>query len=269
MPDPWLPCAERDERFTANAMSGNTPSLRVVVHTTENDPDHTDPRSVCDYMLSHNGASSGYHLLVPMTTGYRPVQLRGIDRKSGALRNDGAQTNGVSPNAQGRILCQISLVTYARLNPLATDPGPWWPDVLDWLDDWDVPRTWFGPAAKPGALNPMSMSLWEGPTSGWCAHSTVPQGHNASGHTDPGAVDPTILWEDQMPSSEEVAAAVWARSVTHPNGIDYPASGYLVESNIQSEVNRKLDEILARLDALDVGPSGSHVHQVGPPVPQS
>lgn len=199
MPDPWLPGADRDHRWTQNPMSGNTASRRVVLHTTESPPGTTDPRSVADYMLDSAGNASGYHVLMPLTDRYAPLQLRPADKAAGSLRNSGATP--VSPNKQGSLLITVSAVGYARDAPFAHDPGPWWPRVLAWLRTWGVPDWWLG-AVPSSQLQPMPLSLWESGTGGWCAHSTVPAVHNASSHWDPGAAHTAVVMPPARPSGD-------------------------------------------------------------------
>jgi len=187
----WMPSATRDSRaWSRNPMSRTTSALRMIVHSTENSVG-TDPMAVVNYMASNAGLSTGYHVVLPLEGGHRPVQLREFSYAAGSLYNNGSCR--VSPNKEGTVLLQVAVVAYAKDNPCCGDLGPWWPELLDCVRSWGVPDAWMGPMPPGGGQKaPMSQSQWYSPESGWLAHATA---YNpGSSHWDPGKVDPARMF---------------------------------------------------------------------------
>ena len=204
MADAWWSLAVRDGRaWSSGTFSKNTSSRRCVLHDTENDVG-ASPRGVADYMWSNVGASTGYHIILPLEAGHRPLQLRPLTGSAGGLRNNGSLR--VSPNKQGTVIVQVALVCWAK-DSKATVPGalgPWWGDLLTYLDSWDVPRVVFGGLpAGGGVANKMSLDTWYSPQSGWSFHATTPNPDSV--HWDPGRVDPAVLFAGQGGTGD------WAR----------------------------------------------------------
>lgn len=188
----WMPSADRDSRaWTRNPMSRSTGAVRCIVHTTENDPG-TSPASIVTYMANHPPKlQGGYHVVMDTTGKHKPVQLRPFNVAAGSLRNNG--TLARSPNKEGTVLIQVSLVARAAQNPCLRDLGPWWPEFLACVRSFGVPDTWVGPLpAGGGVANKMPLSTWYSGTSGWASHATSP--NPTSPHWDPGQVDPAHVY---------------------------------------------------------------------------
>ena len=187
----WMPGADRDPRtWACYKMARNTSSRRVVLHWTGS-PKTASPKSQADYMHKGNG-NTGYHLLVPMTDRYRPLQLRPASCGAGSLLNTGDLKT--SPNKQGTVLIQVAIVCTTGDDPFTRGPGPWWPAVLDWLDGWGVPRQFVSGDWNANAV--MSTSAWYSANSGYTAHKQVPETPGKVRKPDPGPVTPAVLWGD-------------------------------------------------------------------------
>jgi hypothetical protein len=191
----WFPNADRSSHsWQQNSMTKNTGALRVVLHSTENSVG-TDPRNVDDYMWNSAGSSTGYHLLVPLESGHRPLQLRPANVAAGSLKNNG--TLARSPNKEGTRLIAISLVCYAKDNHGLTGLGPWWGEILAWVQGFGIPNAIIDNRMPPGGggLNKIPTSVWYSSQSGWCFHATAP--NPDSTHWDPGKVDTGVLFSGQ------------------------------------------------------------------------
>ena len=190
MPEAWMPGADRDPRdWACYTMARNTPSCRAVLHWTAS-PKSASPKSQADYMHQGSG-STGYHLLVPAeNNGYRPLQLRPAGCGAGSLNNTGDLTT--SPNKQGTVLIQVSMVCTTGDDPFVRGAGPWWPQVLDWLDSWGVPRQFVAGDWNADAV--MSTSQWYSAADGYTAHKQVPEVPGVVRKQDPGPVDPAVLF---------------------------------------------------------------------------
>lgn len=191
-----MPGADRDPRHWAcYTMSGNTSSRRVVLHWTAS-PRTASPKSQADYMHQGTG-STGYHLIVPVDdNGYRPLQLRPAGCGAGSLKNTGDLHT--SPNKQGSVLVQVAMVCTTGDDPFTKGPGPWWPQVLDWLDGWGIPRQYV--AGDWNANRVMSTSDWYSAKSGYTAHKQVPEIPNTPRKPDPGPVNSAVMWDGAVPS---------------------------------------------------------------------
>lgn len=184
----WMPEADRDYRnWACYGMSKNTTSRRVVTHWSGS-PKTFSPKSQADYMWKGNG-NTGYHLLVPMSYNYRPLQLRPASCGAGSLLNNGSLST--SPNKQGTISIQICVICTIGDDPFVKGPGPWWPAVLDWCKGWDIPEKYVDVNWSANKL--MTRSVWYSNSSGWTAHKQVPE-TNVVRKPDPGPVVDKILW---------------------------------------------------------------------------
>lgn len=198
MADEWASFAERDPHaWKQNPMAKNTGALRVVLHDTENDVG-TNPKSIANWM-ANNGPklSGGYHLLVPLTSAHKPLQLRPANVAAGSLMNNGSLAR--SPNKEGTRLIAVSLVCRAKDNHGTRDLGPWWPQVIAWLRSFGVPDMIIDNRLPPGGggLNKIPTPVWYSAQSGWCFHATAPNPNSA--HWDPGQVSPAVLFGTTAP----------------------------------------------------------------------
>lgn len=172
-----------------------------------------------------------------------------LDESACALRN---LAGGVETNRTGVI--QIELVGTS----VPGDPGYPWHAADDWAleglalfsrwlsDTWDIPLTDQGRRWVPivrrgayvfqvGAPSRLSPSAW------LAAYGHLGHQHAAENdHIDPGALDvPRMLTmargEDDMPTPEEVAAAVWAHKIGNPyTGGESPAGALVGQADYYS-----------------------------------
>lgn len=187
----WMPEAERDGHgWTCNSMHRNTWARRVVLHWTASSM-HSSPQSQANYMWDGGaGKSSGYHLLVPLISDYKPLQLRPASCAAGSLYNSGRLAR--SPNREGTVLIQISMVCTTGDDPFTRGPGPWWPAVLAWLDGWQIPRQYVDRAWNDERV--MGTDVWYSMIDGWTAHKQVPEIPGTVRKPDPGPVTDSVLW---------------------------------------------------------------------------
>lgn len=187
----WMPEAERAVGWRRYRMSGNTDSLRVVVHTTESRPG-SDPRGVASWLERTAGKTTGYTILLPTVADLRPLQLRPADVGAGSLLN--VRYHPTSPNRQGTRLVQVAVCTQAALGQLAGHnggPGPWWEAFVAWITELGVPQRYVWQNWTRVGLMPNE--VWRGPASGWASHSQTPETGRVR-KSDPGPVNDEMLW---------------------------------------------------------------------------
>jgi hypothetical protein len=187
----WASWADRDGRaWTTNPMSGSTGARRVGLHWTAS-PATASPKSQADYMAANAGLNTGYHLLVPIIdNGYRPLQLRPFSKAAGSFYNSGQLAR--SPNKEGTVGIQIAMICTTGDDPFTRGPGPWWPQVLDLLDAWGIPRQYVWHAWNASEVMPTS--VWYSANSGYTAHKQVPEVPGVVRKPDPGPVTDSVLW---------------------------------------------------------------------------
>lgn len=247
----WLPEADRDGRsWTCNSMYKNTSAKRAVMHWTASSR-NASPKSQADYMWNSSGGSTGYHLIVPIDdNGYRPLQLRAASCAAGSLYNSGQLAR--SPNREGSVNIQVSMVCTTGDDPFVKGPGPWWGAVLAWLDGWGIPRQFVAGDWNANAV--MSTSSWYSSTGGYTAHKQVPEVPGTVRKPDPGPVAAEVLWAGTTPPPQPQP---------EPPPSDVPVTLTVVEGGTVSlrqirkgSEGRDVREVQAMLSewAIDPGP---------------
>ena len=180
MPDPWYSGATRYPVGSAGSLTGGP--KKCTLHVTVNDPNKTSAMDVAKWMAD-NKPGSGYTLIYHPLTG-ECVQMLPANGSAKALSNP---SGGVETNKRGSVHIQISVVANVK-PPFTQYLLPGWEKLLNWVDSWGIPRTWYG---KPptGVIDHVSTSTWNN-SSGWAGHCCAPENN----HSDPGPIDLNILF---------------------------------------------------------------------------
>lgn len=258
-----IPGAVLDLYFGDGQYSGSDMEVNCgVIHTTEGP-------SLYSY---GSGASAPTVTAVPDFANRRLVwhQHFDVDESARALVNaaGGVQTN-LANAFQVELVGTCDPSTHGRWTRDGVqhiywpEPPDWAVRDLAWLMRWlrdyhGIPLT-SGLTFKAypdsyGASNGarMSFAQWTSFT-GWCGHQHVPENL----HGDPGALPITRLLaaaagittpeEDDMPSAEEIAAAVWAHPLVNPAR---PAGWTQPAQDFQVDQDRKHDLVMAAIADL-------------------
>jgi len=191
---------------------------RAVWHTTE-----TALGTLDAVVRGYERTGSWPHATWDPSTG-RVKQHYTAEIGARALRNT---SGGIETNSFGAL--QVEVVGYAR-SPFTGGPMRGVQPILNWLRANGVPGHW--PAGQPLAygaderrpgVTPAAYGLGNGTRkpSAWMqpghfGHSQVPENE----HGDPGRIDTTFTEDDDMPTVEEIADAVWGYDLrTHDDRI--------------------------------------------------
>jgi hypothetical protein len=209
----WITGAVRSPA-TRPGVSFTVRHRRAVWHTTE-----TAAGTLDAVVKGYERTGSWPHATWDPSTG-RVKQHYSAEIGARALRNP---PGGIETNSLGAL--QVEVIGFAR-SPFTGGPMRGVTPILDWLRANGVPDHW--PAGQPLAYGPderrpgvvpaayglgngtRKLSVWTQP--GHFGHSQVPE----NDHGDPGRVDITFTEED-MPSAEEIAKAVWGANL--PNRV--------------------------------------------------
>lgn len=222
MPDLWMPGAERRPVGNTGAMNGGPP--RATWHATSNDNDWTYAAESAYF--GSGGAGVAPHLVWDPFTGqicqYFPANSRAL-----ALKN----ATGEQTNRTGSVNIQIEVVftnneTVAgrRYANIADTPCKNLGQIMAWLRSFGIPDVWPGGAPKAWARQTVSLDTWR-TRGGHYGHCHVP----GNDHIDPGPMpalfgaiptSPISSEDDDMPTPQEIATAVWNSYEKDPQGGD-------------------------------------------------
>lgn len=144
----------------------------AVWHTSESDPGSIE--IVADWVQDQG---SQYHII---WDGYeknprkRFIQIFSPHEGARALEN--ADNDQYGTNRHGKVRIQICVIGRAKKKPLVKSPMYGRRDLMEWLDDWNIPR-------KFNLDNGRSKHEWE--KSGHTTHRSCP----GNDHVDPGKIN--------------------------------------------------------------------------------
>ncbi|MFE4857394.1 hypothetical protein [Streptomyces sp. NPDC056670] len=191
--------------------------------------------------FSGGGAGAAPHLLWDPFTG-RFTQFFPANSRSKSVVD---AAGGTRTNRAGAVVIQIEALffpycrTGGKVYPRLVDtPCKGWADLNAWVRSWGVPDTW--PMGKPVDFSSnRSESVWES-GAGWYAHAQVPE----NDHQDPGSW-PAFIEEDDMPTPQEIAEAVWAHKEAAGPGTEPTRTGAIL--GWMDPVHEKQNRALALL----------------------
>lgn len=216
----WMPGAARLD-IGDHAPTDQQYPPRAIAHITwDRNATAAKPADLVSYETLVNyfgrnpdGMAVAPHLLWDPFTG-RITQFVPADSRSKSVA-DGA--GGTRTNRAGRYVVQIEALffPYCRVNGktyprLIDTPCLGWAALNAWTRSLGIPDSW--PMGRPASFDAnRSESVWES-RGGWYGHSQVPE----NDHQDPGSWPAFTTQEDDMPTAQEIAAAVWARPMVSP-----------------------------------------------------
>ena len=258
----WMPEAERDGRaWTCNQMHRNTTARRTVLHWTASSRS-ASPKSQANYMWSNNGGTTGYHLLLPIDdNGHRPLQLRPASCAAGSLYNSGQLAR--SPNREGSTLIQISFICTTGDDPCVKGPGPWWPAVLDWLDEWGIPRQYID--RNWSETRVMGTDIWYSDRGGYAGHKNTPEVPGVVRKPDPGPVTDTVLWPAPTPQPPAIHPEEGTMLIADGTGAVYILSGGKLVGVQNGDTLPSLIAALGPIATVDPGTWAGILQAYGPP----
>ncbi|MEY9210693.1 hypothetical protein NI17_014115 [Thermobifida halotolerans] len=187
MANAWMPGARRvTGTVPAGRSRGGAP--RAVWCVSESDPDRWSARAAAR-QLDRTGRTA--HLVWNPVTGDIAQLLPATAAAAGQLTPAGS----VDRALEGRVCILVQVVGRSPA-PFTDSPLNGLTAILDWLDSWEIPRSW--PAGPPGPLPPHRDDadrerLWA--QGGHFGHSQVP-GSAADG---PGAIDVERMRDGRLP----------------------------------------------------------------------
>jgi hypothetical protein len=225
MADLWMPGATRADVGDHAPCDTQYPPKAIAHITWDRNATAANPADLVPYAnlkvyFTGAGRPVAPHILWDPFEG-RFAQFYPANSRSKSLAD---ASGGTRTNRAGKVVIQVEALFFpycrygGKVYPRLVDtPRKGWEQLHAWVNSWGVPDAW--PMGRPvDFVSRRSDSVWE-TRGGWYGHSQVPE----NSHQDPGSWPDFPVKEDDMPSAEEIAKAVWSyelASPTAPQGTD-------------------------------------------------
>jgi hypothetical protein len=258
MGEVWIPEAEDLKAAgSSGTMSGVGPP-RAICHVT------VSPSGGSWFDAMHKvliGKKAEPHLLYDPRTD-RLGQYFPLNRSARALMNGGKE---ISHNKVGPVCIQVEFVAQPDGFTRYWQPGPNFRAMMRAIGSWGVQSEFVARLPKSGSDNVRQSWSTYKTTGGWWGHCHVPSPET---HWDPGPIDtaaffaeagvkpapaPVAPQEDDMPTPEEIAAAVWSHQLAKPGNVNTENAGsQLGKAHIYAyRNNAQAAALAAQVEALN------------------
>lgn len=234
----WLDGAKRIAAWKDGGSMLGGP-VRVVWHSTENDPTKTSAATIAHYL---NRVGYQCHLIWNPVSG-EIIQMIPADRAGRALGN---ASGGIETNRGGRIVVQIEVVGRAA-QPFTNGPMKGRGQIIAWLRGLGIPDVWPGgpPPAAPGTRH-VSAATWKN-HSGHFSHSQIPE----NDHNDPGAIDiKKLLGDDEVPLDGKDVEKIFQTDGILDNPVPDPQNPKVRPAWLFVDTNQRLRKLEAQVAAI-------------------